>query len=53
MIWQIGPCGPTSNWVIALNAVLNTVQAVLLGYLAQRAVRKNREEAEKRRDNEP
>lgn len=38
------PCSTVSPWVVAFNATLNVVQAVLLALVAQRSVRKNREE---------
>lgn len=41
---EVGPCTSQSAWLAAFNAVLNVVQAVLLAAIAQRAVRKNREE---------
>jgi len=43
---EAGPCLQSSPWLIAFNATLNVVQAVLLAALAQRAVRKNREDRE-------
>lgn len=50
---MIGPCPEAPAWLVAFNGVLNVVQAVLLAFIAQRAVRKNREEAaEKGRVNE-
>lgn len=42
---EVGPCATSSPWLIAFNATLNVLQAVLLALVAQRAVRKNREEA--------
>jgi len=40
------PCITQPAWLMAFNATLNVVQAVLLAALAQRAVRKNREDRE-------
>lgn len=41
---QIGPCLPTAPAIHALNAILNTVQVVLVAWLAQRALSRDRKE---------
>lgn len=41
---EAAPCLTSPPWLMALNASLNVLQAVLLALVAQRAVRKNREE---------
>lgn len=41
---EIGPCLQQPPWLLAFNTVMNVLQAVLLAALAQRAVRKNRED---------
>lgn len=41
---QAGPCGMQSEWLHAFIIVINAFQAVSVAYLAQRAVRKNRED---------
>lgn len=45
---DIGPCQDQSEWLRAFNAVLNVLQTVLVAYIANRAIRKNREDSEKR-----
>jgi hypothetical protein len=42
---EMAPCQPTSSAMFAFNVVMNVIQTVALAYVAQRAVRKNREEA--------
>lgn len=49
MMVEMAPCGSGSPWIMVFNAVLNVVQAVLLALVANRAVRKNREETEAKR----
>lgn len=44
MIFDVGPCAEQSDLLRAFNAVLNVVQTVLVAYIANRAIRKNREE---------
>lgn len=44
MMGLLGPCPPGAEWFPFFNAVLNVFQAVVLAIVAQRAVRKNREE---------
>ena len=39
-----GPCLNSTWWMPAFNALMNVFQAILLALVAQRAVRKNREE---------
>jgi len=41
---DIGQCQTTTNWFPAFNVVMNVFQAIVLALLAQRAVRKNRED---------
>jgi hypothetical protein len=48
MMFDVGPCNEQSEWLRAFNAVLNVVQTVLVAYIANRAIRKNREEQNKR-----
>lgn len=44
MMMEYGPCASAPMWLPALNVVMNCFQAVILALLAQRAVRKNRED---------
>lgn len=44
MIDQVGPCGQTSQGMHAFIVIMNVLQSVLLALVAQRAVRKNRDE---------
>jgi hypothetical protein len=44
MIDHIGPCAPTSQAMHAFIVVMNVMQSVLLALVAQRAVRKNRDD---------
>jgi len=44
MIGPDGPCQATPVWMPAFNVLMNVFQAVVLALLAQRAVRKNRED---------
>ena len=44
MMQQLGPCGPISGAYPFFVVVMNVFQAVILAILAQRAIRKNREE---------
>jgi len=44
MMESAGPCTPQSVFLHAFIVVINAVQAVGIAYLAQRAVRKNRED---------
>lgn len=46
----IPPCSDPPAWLSAFNAAMNVVQAVLLAALAQRAVRKDRQEAREARN---
>lgn len=48
-MWEVGPCAETSTMLRMFNAVLNVVQTVLVAYIAQRAVRKNRDEYQERK----
>lgn len=41
---EMAPCQPTSMAMHAFMIVMNMVQTVVLAYIAQRAVRKNRED---------
>ena len=41
---EIAPCSQAPAWVVAFNALLNVLQAVLLALIAERSMRKNREE---------
>ena len=43
---EASPCPNSPAWLLAFNAAMNVLQAVLLAAVAQRAVRKNREERE-------
>lgn len=45
MMEAYGPCPPAAVWFPAFNVVMNVFQAIVLAVLAQRAVRKNREDA--------
>jgi len=49
---EIATCSNQPAWLQAFNAALNVLQAVLLALVAQRAVRKNREEAKEREPGE-
>lgn len=44
MMDQLGPCGPSSQWLHAFIVVINAFQAIGVAYVVQRAARKNREE---------
>lgn len=48
MMFDVGPCSEQSEWLRAFNAVLNVVQTVLVAYIANRALRKNREDMDRR-----
>lgn len=41
---EMAPCLAQSPWLAAFNTLMHVVQAVLLAALAQRAVKKNRQE---------
>jgi len=44
MMLEYGPCTAAPVWMPAFNVVMNVFQAIVLAVLAQRAVRKNRED---------
>ena len=44
MMQELGPCGPASTWLHVFIVTINAFQAVAIAYIAQRTVRKNRQE---------